>query len=276
MVDRAFPVAMTRQCELLDVSRSSVYYRPKRIPQEDLALMRKIDQIHLKWPFLGSRKIRDLLQRGADRISRKKVQRLMRRMGITALYPKKRRTSLPDKEHKIYPYLLRDLSVVHPNQVWAADVSYIPMARGFLYLVAIIDWYSRKVLAWRLSNTLDTAFCTQALQEALHRHGTPDIFNTDQGAQFTSKAFIQPLKDAGISISMDGKRRWVDNVFIERLWRSLKYEEVYLRAYDSVADAHRYIGQYFDFYNRQRPHQSLDRLTPDEAYAGLRPAHEAA
>lgn len=276
MVDRASPVHITEQCRMLNLSRSSVYYRPKPVPEEVLALMRRIDEIHLALPFFGSRKIRDRLQREGHRVNRRKVQRLMRLMGIHALYPKKRRTSLPEKGHKIYPYLLRDLPVVRPNQVWAADICYIPMARGFLYLVAIMDWASRKVLSWRLSNTLDSAFCVEALEEALHRFGTPEIFNTDQGAQFTSEAFTDTLKDANVRISMDGKGRWIDNVFVERLWRSLKYEEVYLKAYDTVALAHRGIGAYLDFYNQQRTHQSLDRLTPDEIYTGVRHLPQAA
>jgi len=276
MVDRASPLPITRQCQILDVSRSSVYYQLKPIPEEDLELMRRIDEIHLKLPFFGSRKIRDRLQREGTRVNRKRVQRLMRLMGISALYPRKRRTSLPDKGHKIYPYLLRDLPVVRPNQVWAADICYIPMARGFLYLVAIMDWYSRKVLSWRLSNTLDTAFCVEALQDALDRYSAPEIFNTDQGAQFTSEAFTGKLKEAKVRISMDGKGRWIDNVFVERLWRSLKYEEVYLKAYDTVALAHRDIGTYLDFYNEERPHQSLNRFTPDEVYAGVRTLPEAA
>jgi len=276
MVDRASPLPITRQCRMLDLSRSSVYYRLQPIPEEDLGLMRRIDEIHLKRPFFGSRKIRDSLQREGYNLNRKRVQRLMQLLGISALYPKKRRTSLPEKGHKIYPYLLRDLAVVRPNQVWAADICYIPMARGFLYLVAIMDWYSRKVLSWRLSNTLDTTFCVEALEEALHRYGTPEIFNTDQGAQFTSEAFTGKLNEANVRISMDGKGRWIDNVFVERLWRSLKYEDVYLKAYETVAEAHRSIGAYLDFYNRERPHQSLDRLTPDEGYAGVRTLPEAA
>ena len=276
MVDRASPLPITRQCRMLDLSRSSVYYRLQPIPEEDLGLMRRIDEIHLKRPFFGSRKIRDSLQREGYNLNRKRVQRLMQLMGLSALYPKKRRTSLPEKGHKIYPYLLRDLAVVRPNQVWAADICYIPMARGFLYLVAIMDWYSRKVLSWRLSNTLDTTFCVEALEGAMHRYGTPEIFNTDQGAQFTSEAFTGKLNEANVRISMDGKGRWIDNVFVERLWRSLKFEDVYLKAYETVAEAHRSIGAYLDFYNRERPHQSLDRLTPDEGYAGVRTLPEAA
>jgi len=275
MIDRASPMPMTRQCEILNLSRSSVYYLPVPIVDRDLELMRRIDETHLKRPFYGSRKLRDVLQRQGYHVNRKKVQRLMRVMGISALYPK-RRTSFPGKGHKIYPYLLRGLAVVRPNQVWAADICYLPMARGFLYLVAIMDWYSRKVLSWRLSNTLDTEFCVEALEEALHRYGPPEIFNTDQGAQFTSEAFTGKLKAAHVRISMDGKGRWIDNVFIERLWRSLKYEEVYLKAYETVAQANQGIGNYFDLYNQERPHQSLDRFTPDEVYAGARYLPEAA
>lgn len=266
MIDRAHPIPITQQCRILDLSRSSVYYRAVPIPEADLALMRRIDEIHLKIPFYGSRKIRDQLQREGYKVNRKKVQRLMHLMGISALYPK-RRTSLPDRRHKIYPYLLRDMTIDRPNQVWCADICYIPMARGFLYLVVIMDWASRKVLSWRLSNTMDTEFCVDALEEALGRYGTPEIFNTDQGAQFTSVSFTKVLLDAGVRISMDGKGRWMDNVFIERLWRSLKYEEVYLKAYETVAEAIRGIGDYFDLYNEARPHQSLARLTPNEVYA---------
>jgi putative transposase len=275
MIDRAGPLAITRQCEILDLSRSSLYYRLVPIPEQTLELMRRIDQIHLRLPFLGSRKIRDVLQREGYRVNRKKVQRLMHLMGMCALYPK-RRTSLPGKGHKIYPYLLREVAVVRPDQVWTADICYIPMARGFLYLVAIMDWYSRKVLSWRLSNTLDTEFCVDALEEALRYHAVPEIFNTDQGAQFTSEPFTGKLKEAQVRISMDGKGRWVDNVFIERLWRSLKYEEVYLKAYETVAEAIRGIGDYFDFYNEQRPHQSLARRTPNEVYAHSLTRPEAA
>jgi putative transposase len=267
MIDRAHPMPITRQCRILQLSRSSVYYRAVPIPEADLALMRRIDELHLKLPFFGSRKIRDQLHREGYNVNRKKVQRLMRLMGIAALYPK-RRTSLPDRGHKIYPYLLRDMTIDRPNQVWCADICYIPMARGFLYLVAIMDWASRRVLSWRLSNTMDTDFCVDALEEALGRYGTPEIFNTDQGAQFTSDSFTRVLLDAGVRISMDGKGRWIDNVFIERLWRSLKYEEVYLKAYETVDEAVRGIRDYFELYNHQRPHQSLGRLTPSEVYAG--------
>ena len=275
MIDRASPLPLTRQCRMLDLSRSSVYYRAVPIPEEELALMRRIDEIHLRLPFYGSRKIRDHLLREGHRVNRKKVQRLMRLMGIHALYPK-RRTSQPAKGHKIYPYLLRNVQVVRPNQVWAADICYIPMARGFLFLMAILDWYSRKVLSWRLSNTMDTEFCVDALEEALHRYGTPEIFNTDQGSQFTSQAFTGTLEKAGVKISMDGRGRWIDNVFIERVWRSLKYEEIYLKAYESAAQAIRGIGDYFDLYNHERPHQSFRPFTPDEVYAGALNLQEAA
>jgi putative transposase len=275
MIDRAHPMPITKQCEILDLSRSSVYYQPLPLAEGELTLMRRIDEIHLKLPFYGSRRIRDQLQREGYKVNRKKVQRLLHLMGISALYPK-RRTSLPDLGHRIYPYLLRDLAIERPNQVWCADICYIPMARGFLYLVAIMDWASRKVLSWRLSNTLDTQFCMDALEQALRRYGTPEIFNTDQGAQFTSIEFTTILKDAGVRISMDGKGRWVDNVFIERLWRSLKYEEVYLKAYESVAEAIRGIGAYFDLYNQERPHQALARRTPNEVYAAVLTLPEAA
>lgn len=267
MIDRKHDLPVTRQCQLLGLNRSSVYYQPMGCSDEDLLLMRLIDEIHLKRPFYGSRRIRNDLQDLGHRVNRKKVQRLMRLMGIAALYPKAN-TSRPGKGHTIYPYLLKGLYIDRPNQVWATDISYVPMAKGFVYVVAIMDWYSRKVLTWRVSNTLDADFCVDALEEAISRYGAPDIFNTDQGAQFTSEAFTGVLKAAGIRISMDGKGRWVDNVFVERLWRSLKYEEVYLKAYETVAEARLNIGNYFRFYNRERRHQSLDRQTPDQAYEG--------
>ena len=267
MIDRTHALPVTRQCQLLNLNRSSVYYQAAGVSEEDLSLMRLIDEIHLKRPFYGSRRIRDDLQDLGHPVNRKKVQRLMRRMGIMALYPKAN-ASRPGKGHKIYPYLLKGLTIDRPNQVWATDISYVPMARGFVYVVAIMDWYSRKVLAWRVSNTMDADFCVDALEEAISRYGVPEIFNTDQGAQFTSDAFTGVLKDAGIKISMDGKGHWVDNVFVERLWRSLKYEEVYLKAYDTVAEARLGIGKYFQFYNRERRHQSLDRQTPDQVYEG--------
>ena len=267
MIDRTHALPVTRQCQLLGLNRSSVYYQPAGISDEDLQLMRRIDEMHLKRPFYGSRRIRDWLQDEDFPVNRKRVQRLMRQMGIVALYPKAN-TSRPGKGHKIYPYLLRGLEIDRPNQVWATDICYVPMARGFVYVVAIMDWYSRKVLAWRVSNTMDADFCVEALEEAINRYGTPEIFNTDQGAQFTREAFTGKLKAAGIRISMDGKGRWVDNVFVERLWRSLKYEEVYLKAYETVAQARWGMGNYFRFYNRERRHQGLNRQTPDQVYVG--------
>ncbi len=250
---------------MLEISRASAYYKPKGESQETLDIMKAIDDIHLKYPFMGSRRIVDELAKLNYRVNRKKVTRLMRLMGILVLYPKPK-TTVPDKAQRIYPYLLRDTEVTYANQVWATDISYIPMAKGFVYVVAIIDWFSRKVLSWKLSNTLDTHFCLEALDEALQRYGKPQIFNSDQGCQFTSDVFTGKLKENGIKISMDGKGRWVDNVMIERLWRSLKYEEVYLKAYNSIREAEREIGNYFVFYNEERIHQSLEKQTPDEVY----------
>ena len=247
------------------MARSTAYYRPEAGNQEELALMRLIDEVHLLYPFYGSRRIRDELDTQGHRINRKKVQRLMRQMGLQALYPK-RRTSQPGKGHKIYPYLLRGLTIERANQVWASDVCYIPMAKGFMYLVVIMDWHTRKVLSWRLSNSLDVGFCVEALEEALSRYGAPEIFNTDQGAQFTSQAFTDVLKDHGVAISMDGKGRWVDNVFVERLWRSVKYEDVYLRAYETPRELRAGLARYFTFYNARRRHSALDRRTPDAVY----------
>jgi len=278
MIDREHELPVTRQCELLGLARSTACYQPLPVSEADLVLMRRLDELHLKWPFLGSRRLRDLLQKDGFEVGRKHVATLMRQMGIAALY-RKPRTSIPGSgpEHRVYPYLLKGLTIERPNQVWAADITYIPMARGFLYLVAIMDWTSRKVLAWRTSNTLTTDFCLEALQQALTKYGTPEIFNTDQGCQFTSAEFTEVLSSRGIRISMDGKRRWVDNVFVERLWRSLKYEDIYLKAYGTIAEANRGIGAYFDFYNRIRPHQSLQgRTTPDEAYFGAQPMKAAA
>lgn len=260
-------LSKTRRCELLGMARSTAYYRPEPVSEEDLALMRLIDEIHLQWPFYGSRRMRDELEERGHTVNRKRVQRLMRLMDLSALYPR-RRTSQPGKGHKIYPYLLRDLSVERANQVWATDICYIPMAKGFMYLVAIMDWRSRRVLSWRVSNTLDTDFCIEALEEALQRFGAPEIFNTDQGAQFTSEAFTDVLKAHGVAISMDGKGRWVDNVFVERLWRSVKYEDVYLRAYETPAELRAGLGRYFEFYNSRRRHSALDRRTPDAVYYG--------
>jgi len=259
---------MRRQCELLGVNRSSLYYKPVQTDPDDLAMMRRIDKLHLKFPFYGSRKITEALKAKGYTINRKCVQRLMRLMDLEAIAPKPN-TSQKSKEHPVYPYLLRNMNVSQVNQVWAADITYIPLAHGFAYLVAIIDWYSRRVLAWRLSNTMDTAFCIAALREALARFGKPEIFNTDQGAQFTAEEFTRVLLKRGIKISMDGKGRCIDNVFVERLWRSLKYEEVYLYAYESLAEARKGISQYLVFYNGERPHQALGYQTPAMFYDGL-------
>jgi putative transposase len=265
MVQGAHELTRSRRCELLGLSRSTAYYRPEPVGDGDLELMRQIDEIHLQYPFYGSRRIGDELDTRGRRVNRKKVQRLMRRMGLRALYPRAR-TSRPGKGHRIYPYLLRGLEIGRANQVWASDVCYIPMARGFMYLAAVMDWHTRKVLSWRVSNSLDPHFCVEALEEALARFGAPDIFNTDQGAQFTSSAFTGVLKDRGIAISMDGKGRWLDNVFVERLWRSVKYEDVYLRAYETPKQLREGLARYFDFYNRRRRHSALDRRTPDAVY----------
>ena len=266
-VERGQPtLPVARQCELLALPRSSVYYQCQPpVSEEDLVLMRLLDELHLKYPFMGSRRLRDELGKFGHAVNRKRVQRLMRLMGLEALCPRKR-TSVPNKQHRVFPYLLRGLVIERPNQVWAADITYIPMARGFLYLVAVVDWYSRGVLAWRLSNTMDADFCVEALQEALTRHGVPEIFNTDQGAQFTSESFLTVLERHKIRISMDGRGRWRDNVFVERLWRSVKYEEVYLKAYETVHEARTSLAKYFDFYNHERGHQSLDRRTPWQVY----------
>ena len=267
MIERGHALAVTHQCELLALSRSSVYHRSAPVSQRDLEAMRLLDEAHLRYPFYGSRRLSDWLGERGVKANRKRVRRLMRLMGLEALYPRPR-TSRPGKGHKVYPYLLRDLTVERPNQVWAADICSLPMARGFLYLVAVMDWYSRKVLAWRLSNALHGDFCVEAVEDALAHFGSPEIFNTDQGAQFTGSAFTDVLKGAGVAISMDGKGRWVDNVLVERLWRSVKYEEVYLHAYEGVAAARAGLGRYFRFYNAERRHQGLGRRTPDEVYAG--------
>ena len=267
MIERGHSLAVTHQCGLLALSRSSVYHHPAPVSQRDLEAMRLLDEAHLRYPFYGSRRLSDWLGERGVKANRKRVRRLMRLMGLEALYPRPR-TSRPGQGHKVYPYLLRELTVERPNQVWAADICSLPMARGFLYLVAVMDWYSRKVLAWRLSNALHGDFCVEAVEDALAHFGSPEIFNTDQGAQFTGSAFIDVLKGAGVAISMDGKGRWVDNVFVERLWRSVKYEEVYLHAYEGVAAARAGLGRYFRFYNAERRHQGLGRRTPDEVYAG--------
>ena len=265
MIDREHDLPITGQAKVLGISRGSVYYLPRPVPAADLAAMRRMDEMHLELPFAGSRMLRDLLNREGIQIGRRHVATLMKRMGIEALY-RRPNTSKPAPGHRIYPYLLRGMTIDRPNQVWAMDITYVPMARGFVYLAAVVDWYSRRVLAWRLSITMEAAFCVEALEEALARHGRPKIFNTDQGSQFTSHDFTGVLIKAEIAISMDGKGAWRDNVFVERLWRTIKYEEIYLRAYDTVTEARASIGRYLGFYNARRPHSSLDRQTPDEAY----------
>ena len=257
MIDREHDLSITKQAEVLRISRGSVYYLPRPVPDADLAIMRRLDRLHLEFPFAGSRMLRGLLAADGCKIGRRHVKTLMRRMGIEALY-RRPRTTTPEPGHKIYPYLLRGMAITRPNQVWAMDITYIPMARGFVYLAVVLDWATRRVLSWRLSITMEAAFCVETLEDALARHGKPDIFNTDQGSQFTGQAFTGVLADNGIAISMDGKGAWRDNVFVERLWRSVKYEEVYLRAYESVGEARNSIGRYLDFYNSRRPHSSLD------------------
>jgi putative transposase len=275
MIDRAHDLPITKQAAALNISRGSIYYLPRPVSAVDLAFMRRIDELHLEFPFAGSRLLRDLLAGEGRKIGRRHVTTLMKRMGIEALY-RRRRTTKPEPGHKIYPYLLRGVAITRPNQVWAMDITYIPMARGFVYLAVVLDWFSRRVLSWRVSITMEAAFCVEALQEALAKHGKPETFNTDQGSQFTGAAFTGVLIKNGIAISMDGRGAWRDNVFVERLWRSVKYEEVYLRAYDSVSEARASIGRYLDFYNRRRPHSSLDGATPDQAYFNPLPLRLAA
>ena len=276
MIDQTHRLSITKQARILSISRGSVYYRAEPVCEDDLGLMRRIDQLHLDYPFAGSRMLQSFLVREGFRIGRLHVRTLMKRMGIEAIY-RRPHTSKPAPGHKIYPYLLRHLVVERPNQVWAMDITYIPMARGFVYLAAVVDWFSRKVLAWRISITLDTTFCLEAVEEALARYGKPEMFNTDQGSQFTSFAFTDLLNKHDITISMDGKGAWRDNVFVERLWRTIKYEEVYLRAYNTVPEARASLGRYIDgFYNAKRPHSSLDRKTPDEAYFNPLPAIQQA
>ena len=262
MLDRGHPkLSIRRQCAVLHIARSGVY-RPKASANDnDLALMRRIDELYLQYPFLGSRRLAVMLSESGGRVNRKRVQRLMRQMGMAALGPKPK-TSKPTLAHKIYPYLLRGLKIERPNQVWAADITYIPMDRGFLYLVAVMDWASRAVLSWRLSNTMDASFCVGALEEALARFGKPEIFNTDQGSQFTSAAFTDVLKWHDIKISMDGRGRWMDNVFVERLWRSLKHEDIYIKGYADGREAKAGIASWIIFYNTRRPHQALGGRTP--------------
>ena len=275
MIDRTHPLPIKRQAEALGMARSSVYAVLRPIPERDLQLMHRMDRLHLEMPFAGSRMLRDLLVQEGLKVGRKHVATLMQRMGIEALY-RKPRTTQKHPQHRVYPYLLRGLRIDRPNQVWAMDLTYIPMARGFVYLVAVMDWYSRKVLSWRVSITMDVHFFLETLEEAIARYGAPEIMNTDQGSQFTSQAFTGLLKEHGIRISMDGKGAWRDNVFIERLWRSVKYEEVYLHAYDTVADSRTGLGRYFNLYNRRRPHSSLKRRTPDQVYFSQQPLTLAA
>jgi len=275
MIGREHSLPLARQAKALGLARSSVYYLPRPVPEKDLVIMRQLDELHLDYPFAGSRMLRGLLAAKEMKIGRRHVRTLMRRMGIEALY-RRPRTSKPEPGHTIYPYLLRGLDITRPNQVWAMDITYIPMARGFVYLAVVLDWFSRRVLSWRLSITMEAAFCVEALEEALAKHGKPETVNTDQGSQFTCPAFTGILTGPGISVSMDGKGAWRDNVFTERLWRSIKYEEVYLRAYESVSEARASIGRYLDFYNSRRPHSSLDGMTPDRAYFGPLPIRLAA
>jgi putative transposase len=275
MIDRNHRLALTKQSALLGISRGSVYYEPAPVPDADLALMRRLDELHLEFPFAGSRMLRGLLAAEGSKIGRRHVSTLMRRMGIEAIY-RRPNTSKPAPGHRIYPYLLRGLMIDHANHVWATDITYIPMARGFVYLAAVMDWFARRILAWRLSNTMEASFCVDAVEEALAKHGCPQIFNTDQGSQFTSAEFTSVLINNGISISMDGKGAWRDNVFVERFWRTVKYEEVYLHAYEDVGDARRSIARYIAFYNARRPHVALDGRTPDQAYFDPLPLRTAA
>ena len=256
MIDRAHDLPITKQAAALNISRGSIYYLPRPVSTVDLAFMRRIDELHLEFPFAGSRLLRDLLAGEGRKIGRRHVTTLMKRMGIEALY-RRPRTTKPEPGHKIYPYLLRGVAITRPNQVWAMDITYIPMTRGFVYLAVVLDWFSRRALSWRVSITMEAAFCVEALQQALAKHGKPETFNTDQGSQFTGAAFTGVLIKNGIAISMDGRGAWRDNVFVERLWRSVKYEEVYLKAYDSVSEARASIGRYLDFYKRASQHPSV-------------------
>ncbi len=275
MIDRTHALSITRQAQAAGISRGSVYYLPRPISDADLALTRRIDALHLEHPFAGARMLRDLLALEGVTVGRKHVGTLMRRMGVEALY-RKPNTSRRNGKDAIYPYLLRTLKIERPNQAWAMDITYIPMAKGFVYLAAVIDWFSRRVLSWRVSISMETSFCIDAVEAALRHYGKPEIFNTDQGSQFTSEAFTGLLKANDIAISMDGKGCWRDNVFVERLWKSIKYEEVYLRAYDSVSHAKQSIGKYLTFYNTRRPHSSLARMTPDQVYFKRQPLPKAA
>ncbi len=268
LVDHDDPVLpVVAQCRLLKVARSTLYYRSVPVSADDLAVMRRMDELHLAWPFYGSRRMAAVLRREGRAVNRKRAKRLMKVMGIEAIYQKPN-TSKGHPDHKVYAYLLRGLTIGRPNQVWCADITYVPMAKGFVYLVAVMDWFSRRVLSWRLSITMETDFCVEALTEAMERYGQPEIFNTDQGVQFTSTGFVDELAERGVRISMDGKGRFLDNIFIERLWRSLKYEEVFIKAYGSVPEARIGIGEWLRFYNDERPHQALDYRTPTAVFHG--------
>lgn len=275
MIDRTHALPLTQQAAALGISRGAVYYAPRETSAFTLALMRRMDELHLDYPWMGARLLKKKLRPDFPGVGRRRVGKLMRVMGIVAMVPQPG-TSRRHRAHPVYPYLLRDRVITRPNEVWAMDITYIPMARGFVYLAVVLDWFSRRVLSWRLSITMEAAFCVEALEDALARHGKPDIFNTDQGSQFTGAAFTGSLADNGIAISMDGKGAWRDNVFVERLWRSVKYEEVYLNAYQGVSEARASIGRYFDFYNGRRPHSSLDGMTPDQAYFSPPPLRLAA
>jgi putative transposase len=270
MIDRHHALSISRQAQLAGISRGSVYYLPRPVNTEDLEIMRRIDELHLEHPFMGARMLRDQLQRMGYTIGRKHAGTLMKRMGIAALY-RKPGTSKKHPGHEIYPYLLRGLNIQRANQVWALDTTYIPMAKGFVYLTAVVDWASRRVLAAKVAITLEACHAVDVLREAFTRHGRPEIVNTDQGSQFTAHDFVQAVKQQGCKLSMDGRGAWRDNVFVERLWKSVKYERVYLHAYESVTEARRSILQYMDWYNRARPHSSLGKKTPDEAYAVMLP-----
>jgi putative transposase len=275
MIDPEHDLPIQQQAKVLEISRSAVYYEPRPISAEDLWLMRLIDELHLNYPFAGSRMLRGLLWQKGLEVGRRHIKTLMKKMGIEAIY-RKPNTSKPAPGHRIYPYLLRGMAITRPNQVWAMDITYIPMARGFIYLAAVVDWCTRRVISWRLSITMDVSFCIEALEEALSSNEKPEIFNTDQGSQFTSEAFTGRLKEEGIRISMDGRGRWRDNVFVERVWKSIKYEEVYLHAYETVVEARTSIARYIEFYNSIRPHSSLDGFTPDQVYFNRLPEFIAA
>jgi putative transposase len=275
MIDPEHDLPIQKQAEVLEISRSSAYYQARPVSKSDLWLMRQIDELHLNYPFAGSRMLRDMLSQQGLEVGRRHVRTLMRRMSIEAIY-RRPDTSKPAPGHRIYPYLLRGLTVTRPNQVWAMDITYIPMARGFVYLAAVVDWFSRRILSWKLSITMDVSFCIEALEEALSKNEKPEIFNTDQGSQFTSQAFVEQLKKNGIAISMDGRGRWRDNVLVERIWRSIKYEEVYLHAYASVSEARTSLSLYIEFYNSMRPHSSLKAQTPNQVYFNRLPEPMAA